>query len=445
MVSQVIQQENSGHAQSPQQQQQQQQQQQDSNNPPGFEEMKRVTKSLYDWSQNMINAPINLFDNKNLPQITPNTIMPPQARNNTPPKSSSNLNDNNSLPAPQQLQQQQQQGSSLSPETAAASAQNLQQPSSSNNISQPNDPTSLSPSGNPAASQQTLLADSQQQPAAPAQQETIYGEFDVLLNACKPVAAESKLSIRLNVMQETNPPQALIKSLKENLGYDIKTHVETIKVEEVEHSIRGFSFAFPANKSTDAATAAAATLSNKRRHQYGNWYIKPSMWNEYMVKSGAEKNPKPREKMGGLVQQKLDAIMVNRAKEEAAFQAALLQSFGPPPPPPTAAPVQQGQGQQGAGTTAHSRGSRVDADASAAAAAAGGGGGGFAGISRQVSRQVSRQASRQSSFANLLQQEGGGGVGGGGGAPGKSAGGRSLSTLKREQSKSQASIASVPE
>ncbi|KAJ3024851.1 UNVERIFIED_CONTAM: hypothetical protein HDU68_007710 [Siphonaria sp. JEL0065] len=392
-------------------------QQQDPNNPPGYEEMKRVTRSLYEWSQNMINEPINLLNNKNLPQITPNTILPP--RNATPPK------NNNTSSTTNDSQKSQSDQSNLSPSNININSSSLQP--SSNQPQSPQDPTSLSSATlNPAQSCTNTASQQQQQQQQDQKEEqaTTYGEFDVLLNACKPVAAESKLSIRLNVMQETNPPQALIQSLKANLGYDIKTHVETIKVEEVERSVRGFNF------SSHPKPEYTSTLS-KKRHQYGNWYIKPSMWNEYMLKSGAEKNPKPREKMGGLVQQKLDAIMVNRAKEEAAFQAALLQSFGAVVLAKAAVGDKEKEGKEKDGGNG------------------GGGGasrGGDAVGSRQQSRQVSRQVSRQSSFANLIH-EGGKSVSqvqlSGGGPSGSVV--RQPSMLRRDQTKSQSSIASVPE
>ncbi|KAJ3005996.1 UNVERIFIED_CONTAM: hypothetical protein HDU68_004324, partial [Siphonaria sp. JEL0065] len=385
-------------------------QQQDPNNPPGYEEMKSVTRSLYEWSQNMINEPINLLNNKNLPQITPNSILPP--RNATPPK--------NSAPSTNDSQQSQSDQSNLSPSNINSNSSSLQP--SSNQPQSTQDPTSLSSATlNPAQScTNTASQQQQQQQDQKEDQATTYGEFDVLLNACKPVAAESKLSIRLNVMQETNPPQALIQSLKANLGYDIKTHVETIKVEEVERSVRGFNF------SSHQQHEYTSTLS-KKRHQYGNWYIKPSMWNEYMLKSGAEKNPKPREKMGGLVQQKLDAIMVNRAKEEAAFQAALLQSFGAAVLAKAAVgeKEKEKEGNNGGGGTSR--------------------GGDNLG-SRHQSRQVSRQVSRQSSFANLIH-DGGKSASlvqlSGGGPSGSVV--RQLSMLRRDQTKSQSSIASVPE
>ncbi len=47
------------------------------------------------------------------------------------------------------------------------------------------------------------------------------GGLDVLLNACKPTLLDSKPPIRLNVVQEMNPPEALVKNLKKTLGVRI--------------------------------------------------------------------------------------------------------------------------------------------------------------------------------------------------------------------------------
>ena len=47
------------------------------------------------------------------------------------------------------------------------------------------------------------------------------GGLDVLLNACKQTLLDSKPPIRLNVVQEMNPPEALVKNLKKTLGVRI--------------------------------------------------------------------------------------------------------------------------------------------------------------------------------------------------------------------------------
>lgn len=48
------------------------------------------------------------------------------------------------------------------------------------------------------------------------------GEFDVLLNACRPAILENKMPIRLNVVHEMHPPEALVQGLRDQLGLTIK-------------------------------------------------------------------------------------------------------------------------------------------------------------------------------------------------------------------------------
>ncbi|KAI8827593.1 hypothetical protein BJ741DRAFT_654162 [Chytriomyces cf. hyalinus JEL632] len=236
----------------------------------GYEEMKHVTKSLQDWSQTMLASPVNLFDYEK--ELSQRHERQHRKRDNKVPSSP---------PSPPESRER---------NSATVNVYTMQDSSSKQATQGSTDPGATS----------------------------AYGEFEILLNACKPATMESKLSIRLNVSQENNPPLSLISSLKHNLGVDIKARVETIKMEEVKNRNSDFSFSMHSHD-----------LKNKP--QYGNWYLKPESWNEFMVKSGAEKNPKPRKKMGGLVQQKLDKIMITRAKEEAAFQLALAQSYGPQP------------------------------------------------------------------------------------------------------------------
>ncbi|KAJ3236375.1 hypothetical protein HDU78_004666 [Chytriomyces hyalinus] len=234
----------------------------------GYEEMKRVTKSLQDWSQTMLASPVNLFDyEKELRQ---------------------------------RHERQHRKRDDKIPSSPPSPPESRERNSATVNVYTMQDSSSMQ------ATQGST------EPGA----TNAYGEFEILLNACKPATMESKLSIRLNVSQENNPPLSLIASLKHNLGVDIKARVETIKMEEVKNRNSDFSFSMHSHHV-------------KNRPQYGNWYLKPESWNDFMLKSGAEKNPKPRKKMGGLVQQKLDKIMITRAKEEAAFQLALAQSYGP--------------------------------------------------------------------------------------------------------------------
>ncbi|KAJ3255275.1 hypothetical protein HDU77_003747 [Chytriomyces hyalinus] len=254
----------------------------------GYEEMKRVTKSLQDWSQTMLASPVNLFDyEKELRQ---------------------------------RHERQHRKRDDKIPSSPPSPPESRERNSATVNVYTMQDSSSMQ------ATQGST------EPGA----TNAYGEFEILLNACKPATMESKLSIRLNVSQENNPPLSLIASLKHNLGVDIKARVETIKMEEVKNRNSDFSFSMHSYHVKNRPQVNDIMLFEQvpfdltsSMSQYGNWYLKPESWNEFMLKSGAEKNPKPRKKMGGLVQQKLDKIMITRAKEEAAFQLALAQSYGP--------------------------------------------------------------------------------------------------------------------
>lgn len=57
--------------------------------------------------------------------------------------------------------------------------------------------------------------------AVPMHEATDVGGLDVLLNACKPTLLDAKPPIRLNVVQEANPPEALVKNLQKTLGVKI--------------------------------------------------------------------------------------------------------------------------------------------------------------------------------------------------------------------------------
>lgn len=63
------------------------------------------------------------------------------------------------------------------------------------------------------------------------------GGLDVLLNACKPTLLDAKPPIRLNVIQESNPPEALVKNLKKTLG--VKLDKKANNNQNPKH-IRGF-------------------------------------------------------------------------------------------------------------------------------------------------------------------------------------------------------------
>ncbi|TPX64180.1 hypothetical protein CcCBS67573_g08469 [Chytriomyces confervae] len=303
----------------------------------GYEEMKRVTKSLQDWSQTMLASPVNLFDYEK--ELRKRHERQHRKRDDKIPSSP---------PSPLESRER---------NSATVNVYTMQDSSS-------------------------IQATQSAQVESGA--TSVYGEFEILLNACKPATMESKLSIRLNVSQENNPPLSLIASLKHNLGVDIKARVETIKMEEVKNRNSDFSFSMHSHHI-------------KNRPQYGNWYLKPESWNEFMLKSGAEKNPKPRKKMGGLVQQKLDKIMITRAKEEAAFQLALAQSYGPQ----TALVKPESASEQSDAVSATGVVALGKEEMGVAAAAGREGTGLGTQQSRQVSRVGSRVCSRRASRLEL--------------------------------------------
>ncbi|KAJ3412283.1 hypothetical protein HDV05_000994 [Chytridiales sp. JEL 0842] len=149
----------------------------------------------------------------------------------------------------------------------------------------------------------------------PMSQDASAGEFDILLNACKPSILETKPPIRVNVSQEDNPPHALIASIKENFGATFKEAV--------------FERATPYHQPKLERQVAMNNHYNqetKYRAKYGAWYVKPSKWHDFMKKSNGEDEDQKKltaakeKKFGGLVQQKLDEIVANRAKEELKLQ-----------------------------------------------------------------------------------------------------------------------------
>ncbi|KAJ3350241.1 hypothetical protein HDU83_009811 [Entophlyctis luteolus] len=149
----------------------------DLNVSPGFDEMKRVTASLHNWCQNTLTTPVNLMDQIAKTGVDGSTF-------SIVPKKSSIAEVN-----------------SLSASNAPRFASTAQKPfdSSSAQLQLPPIPASSA-----------------------AQTDDAYGGFEVLLNASKPAPAESTMSFRLNVSLESKPPLVLVKSLKRNLGVDIK-------------------------------------------------------------------------------------------------------------------------------------------------------------------------------------------------------------------------------
>ncbi|KAJ3148975.1 hypothetical protein HK101_002100 [Irineochytrium annulatum] len=159
------------------------------------------------------------------------------------------------------------------------------------------------------------------QPGTNADGTIAGGDFDILLNAWKPSILETKPPIRLNVIEERNPPESLIQSLRENLSNEI-----------------GASFLEHASKRAGRKAAADKNKEKHRKAKYGSWYVKPTLWQEFMQKDaerGEDKTAKTH-RFGGLVQKKLDEIMAQRAKEDALLQQAANQLASQPPPvPPT--------------------------------------------------------------------------------------------------------------
>ncbi|KAJ8324145.1 hypothetical protein O5D80_007351 [Batrachochytrium dendrobatidis] len=130
--------------------------------------------------------------------------------------------------------------------------------------------------------------------------------FDVLLNACKPSILEAKPPVRLNVVHEINPPDALVSTLQKNLGMSIidkkKAGADSKKkvLPEIESSF----------------TYKRKFCRQKTR--YGAWYVPPKKWNEQS--HSHTKSPETNQaddfshrRFGGIVQEKLDEI--NRKRE----------------------------------------------------------------------------------------------------------------------------------
>ncbi|KAJ3205813.1 hypothetical protein HDU82_004942 [Entophlyctis luteolus] len=123
-----------------------------------------------------------------------------------------------------------------------------------------------------------------------AQTDDAYGGFEVLLNASKPAPAESTMSFRLNVSLESKPPLVLVKSLKRNLGVDIKRAPDENYDFEIP-IIRAFNFSLRSYRPKQRIQVMMSyDLKLITINKYGNWYIDPDRWNDIMVKSGQDKN-----------------------------------------------------------------------------------------------------------------------------------------------------------
>ncbi|KAH6572433.1 hypothetical protein BASA62_003372 [Batrachochytrium salamandrivorans] len=136
--------------------------------------------------------------------------------------------------------------------------------------------------------------------------------FDVLLNACKPTILEAKPPVRLNVIHEMNPPNALAEKLKNNCAASLKKkktpdHAKTKKV-------------LPEIDSSFSYTRKPA----QQRPRYGVWYVSPHLWKEHVydhgkVSSRGEPKDTQQQQFGGIVQAKLDEINRKREIDYAQF------------------------------------------------------------------------------------------------------------------------------
>ncbi|TPX63296.1 hypothetical protein SpCBS45565_g06746 [Spizellomyces sp. 'palustris'] len=147
--------------------------------------------------------------------------------------------------------------------------------------------------------------------------------FDILLNACKPSILEAKPSVRLNIVREANPPEALLQSLRENLGLQIGK--DKRRSGSPRRRQRGM----------EGQGAVSQEDARRIREKYGAWYVRPAMWNEFMRKNEEDAKSKNYDasssrRFGGIVQTKLDEILANRAREDAHLTPITLGSGAAP-------------------------------------------------------------------------------------------------------------------
>ena len=131
--------------------------------------------------------------------------------------------------------------------------------------------------------------------------------FDVLLNACKPSILEAKPPVRLNVVHEMNPPEALASSLPTQSGSARKGKQTGLK-------------SFP---EVDSSFTYREKIRKTRPH-YGAWYLPTKVWGQNMqdFKDGSSKkkmNSSTSKKFGGIVQEKLDEINRKRQADYSEF------------------------------------------------------------------------------------------------------------------------------
>ncbi|KAI9100355.1 hypothetical protein DFS34DRAFT_481766 [Phlyctochytrium arcticum] len=140
--------------------------------------------------------------------------------------------------------------------------------------------------------------------------------FDVLLNACKPTILEAKPSVRLKIVRESNPPEALVQTLRENLGVQVGRDNANHRATTPRRRRPG------ASDDSGGRKGAGDDHHRAAQAKYGAWYIRPTMWNDFMRKNeqhaiSRKRDPNSSRRFGGIVQNKLDEIMAHRAREDA--------------------------------------------------------------------------------------------------------------------------------
>eukprot|EP00842_Homolaphlyctis_polyrhiza_P000232 jgi/Hompol1/1209/HPOL_000324-RA len=171
--------------------------------------------------------------------------------------------------------------------------------------------------------------------------------FDVLLNACKPSILEAKPPVRLNVVHEINPPDALVNTLQKNLGMNLEDK------KGGDRDRRRDGKLLP---EVDSSFTYRRKIRRQRPH-YGAWYVPPQMWNDYMKNHGEDAEKKKAEeskhhRFGGIVQQKLDEINRKREIDYDHFMKEIEQDSSTVPP----ASGSGGGGGNTAGTRANATG-----------------------------------------------------------------------------------------
>ncbi|KAI8803301.1 hypothetical protein BJ742DRAFT_857620 [Cladochytrium replicatum] len=150
-------------------------------------------------------------------------------------------------------------------------------------------------------------------------------DFDILLNAWKPTIMDPKPPIKINVVHEENPPDALLQGLRDNLGILIGVPSDQESYLFNPASMNRTNFPEKRSKMVPPRTDEHHTTHSERLH-YGVWYAHPSQWEKLRKKREEEIASKNRvvsstSSSRGVVQEKLDMIMAHRAKVEQQLQS----------------------------------------------------------------------------------------------------------------------------